>query len=122
MRRSVRWPKASNGLGNALRRMATNLRVTGIELQFSRNDVQGRRVVSVVAAAQIRKHRQLLSIATSNPEVQVPEVIALPSLLTTTDGLFQGSRRPGMFVGVWRLSHPRFGKRMFGRDEQEQSG
>ena len=49
MRRSVRWPKAPNGLGNALRRMATNLRAAGVELQFSRNDVQGRRVVSVVA-------------------------------------------------------------------------
>ena len=55
MRRSVRWPKAPNGLGNALRRMATNLRAAGVELQFSRNDVQGRRVVSVIAAAQIRK-------------------------------------------------------------------
>jgi hypothetical protein len=55
MRRSVRWPKAPNGLGNALRRMATNLRAAGVELQFSRNDVQGRRVVSVVAAAQMRK-------------------------------------------------------------------
>ena len=55
MRRSVRWPKAPNGLGNALRRMATNLRAAGVELQFSRNDVQGRRVVSVVAAAQSRE-------------------------------------------------------------------
>jgi len=55
MRRSVRWPKAPNGLGNALRRMATNLRAAGVELQFSRNDVQGRRVVSVVAAAHGRK-------------------------------------------------------------------
>ncbi len=54
-RRSVRWPKVPNGLGNALRRMATNLRAAGVELQFSRNDVQGRRVVFVVAAAQIRK-------------------------------------------------------------------
>jgi hypothetical protein len=55
LRRSVRWPKAPNGLGNALRRMATNLRAAGVELQFSRNDVQGRHVVSVVAAAQTRK-------------------------------------------------------------------
>ena len=55
MRRSVRWPKAPNGLGNALRRMATDLRAAGVELQFSRNDVQGRRVVSVVAATQILK-------------------------------------------------------------------
>jgi hypothetical protein len=55
MRRSVRWPKAPNGLGNALRRMVTNLRAAGVELQFSRNDVQGRRVVSVVSAAQSRE-------------------------------------------------------------------
>ena len=55
LRRSVRWPKAPNGLGNALRRMVTNLRAAGVELQFSRNDVQGRRVVSVVDAAQILK-------------------------------------------------------------------
>jgi hypothetical protein len=63
MRRSVRWPKAPNGLGNALRRMATDLRATGVELQFSRNHVQGRRVVSVVAAAQIQKTP---SVAVSN--------------------------------------------------------
>ncbi len=50
--RSVRWPKAPNGLGNALRRMATNIRAAGVELQFSRNEVQGRRVVSVVSAAR----------------------------------------------------------------------
>jgi hypothetical protein len=55
LRRSLRWPKAPNGLGNALRRMATNLRAAGVELQFSRNDVQGRRVVSVVGAVQMRK-------------------------------------------------------------------
>ncbi len=36
MRRSVRWPKAPNALGNALRRMASNLRAAGIEIQFSR--------------------------------------------------------------------------------------
>jgi hypothetical protein len=48
MRRSVRWPKASNGPSNALRRMATNLRAVGIELQFSRNNEQGRRMVSVL--------------------------------------------------------------------------
>jgi hypothetical protein len=53
MRRSVRWPKAPNGLGNALRRMATNLRAAGIELQFSRNDEKGRRMVSVLCSAQV---------------------------------------------------------------------
>ena len=55
MRRSVRWPKAPNGLGNALRRMATALRAAGVELQFSRNDVLGRRVVSVIDVGQSRK-------------------------------------------------------------------
>jgi hypothetical protein len=55
IRRSVRWPKAPSGLGNALRRMVSNLRAVGIELQFSRNDVQGRRVVSVLSAAQVPK-------------------------------------------------------------------
>jgi hypothetical protein len=48
MRRSVRCPKAPNALGNALRRMAANLRAAGIEIQFSRADVQGRRLVSLV--------------------------------------------------------------------------
>ena len=38
MRRSVRWPKAPNALGNALRRMAANLRAVGI-----RDPVQPRR-------------------------------------------------------------------------------
>ena len=55
MRRSVRWPKAPKGLGNALRRMVTNLRAAGVELQFSRNDVQGRGVASVVGTARIWK-------------------------------------------------------------------
>jgi hypothetical protein len=55
MRRSVRWPKAPNGLGNALRRMVTNLRAAGVELQLSRNDAQGRRVVSVLCTALIRQ-------------------------------------------------------------------
>jgi hypothetical protein len=64
MRRSVRWPKAPNGLGNALRRIAGSLRAAGIELQFSRNDVLGRRVVSVVDLAE---GRQILpSVAVSD--------------------------------------------------------
>ena len=59
MRRSVRWPKAPNGLSSALRRMAATLRAVGIELQFSRNNEQGRRMVSVLPyAAQVRKDRQ----------------------------------------------------------------
>jgi len=52
MRRSVRWPKAPNALGNALRRMASNLRAAGIQLQFSRADIRGRRVVSLVCASE----------------------------------------------------------------------
>jgi len=55
VRRSVRWPKAPNALGNALRRMAANLRYAGIEIQFSRADIQGRRVVSLVSASVPRK-------------------------------------------------------------------
>jgi len=47
-RRSVRWPKASNGLSSALRRMAATLRAAGIDLQFSRNNEQGKRMVSVL--------------------------------------------------------------------------
>ena len=59
MRRSVRWPKAPNGLSSSLRRMAATLRAAGIELQFSRNNEEGRRIVSVVPyAAQVRKDRQ----------------------------------------------------------------
>ena len=60
MRRSVRWPKAPNVLSNALRRMATNLRAAGIELQFSRNDEHGRRMVSVLCAAQVRKRPSVI--------------------------------------------------------------
>ena len=52
VRRSVRWPKAPNALGNALRRMASNLRAVGIEIQFSRADILGRRVVSLVCASE----------------------------------------------------------------------
>ena len=59
MRRSVRWPKAPNGLSSALRRMAATLRAAGIQLQFSRNNERGRRMVSVLPyATQVRKDRQ----------------------------------------------------------------
>jgi hypothetical protein len=61
VRRSIRWPKSLNALGNAVRRIATNLRAAGIELQFSRNDRRCRRMVSAVAAAQIRKKRLVFS-------------------------------------------------------------
>ena len=55
MRRSVRWPKAPSALGSALRRMATNLRAAGIEIQFSRSDIYGRRAVSLVCASKPRE-------------------------------------------------------------------
>ncbi len=54
MRRSVRWPKAPNALSNALRRMASNLRAVGIQIQFSRTDIRGRHVVSLVCASEAR--------------------------------------------------------------------
>ena len=63
MRRSVRWPKAPSALGSALRRMAANLRAVGIEIQFSRADVRGRRVVSLVCASEPRKR---VSVAVSD--------------------------------------------------------
>ena len=60
MRRSVRWPKAPNALSNALRRMAGNLRAAGIEIQFSRADIRGRRVVSLVSASEPRKRSSVI--------------------------------------------------------------
>jgi putative DNA primase/helicase len=62
MRRSVRWPKAPNALSNALRRMAANLRGAGIEIRFSRADVRGRSVVSLVSASEPGKDRQSSSV------------------------------------------------------------
>jgi len=60
IRRSVRWPKAPNVLSNMLRRTATNLRAAGIELQFSRNDEQGRRMVSVLCVAHVRQRPSVI--------------------------------------------------------------
>jgi|SRR5208337_3796888 len=60
MRRSVRWPKAPSALGSALRRMATNLRAVGIEIQFSRSNIQGRSVVSLVSASEPRKRSSVI--------------------------------------------------------------
>jgi len=61
VRPSVRWPKAPNALTNSLRRMAGNLRSAGIELQFSRADRLGRRIVSVNAAVSILKRSLVIS-------------------------------------------------------------
>ena len=54
-RRSVRWPKAPHVLGGALRRMATNLREAGIELEFSRPDHSGRRIVAIRTVTRTSK-------------------------------------------------------------------
>jgi hypothetical protein len=53
--RSVRWFKAPSVLGSALRRIASNLRAVGIEIQFTRPDIRGRRLVSLIAAPESRK-------------------------------------------------------------------
>jgi hypothetical protein len=55
MRGLIRWPKAPNILSNALRRMATNLREAGIEIEFNRPDHSGRKIVSVRAISAIPK-------------------------------------------------------------------
>ena len=60
MRRSVRWPKAPNALSNALRRMAANLRAVGIEIHFSRANIRGRSVVSLVSASEPRKRSSVI--------------------------------------------------------------
>jgi hypothetical protein len=59
-RRSVRWPKAPNALSNALRRMAVNLRAVGVEIQFRRTNVGGRRLVSLVSASNPRKRSSVI--------------------------------------------------------------
>ena len=62
MRRSERWPKTPSALGTALRRMASNLRAAGIEIQFSR-DVRGRRVASLACTSSPGKNCLLPSVA-----------------------------------------------------------
>ena len=57
-RRSVRWPKEPNALSGALRRLASNLRATGIEIQFSRSDIRSRSVVSLASASELGKDLQ----------------------------------------------------------------
>ena len=64
-RRSVRWPKAPNALGNMLRRMASNLRSAGIELNSSRADRLGRRIISVSCDPNPGKDRQSSSVTVS---------------------------------------------------------
>lgn len=81
LRRSVGWPKAPNILSNALRRLTPTLRAAGIELQFGRNDEQGRRMVSVLDAARAGKHRQSSSVIVS----EAKEKVLFRELLAVTD-------------------------------------
>ena len=60
VRRSARWPKAPNALGNTLRRMASNLRSAGIELNSSRADRLGRRIISVSSASNIPERSSVI--------------------------------------------------------------
>ena len=64
-RRSVRWPKAPNALASALRRMASNLRAAGIDLQSSRVDRLGKRMVSVTTALTTVPKRSSVTSASS---------------------------------------------------------
>ena len=64
-RRSVRWPKAPNALASALRRMASNLRAAGIDLQSSRVDRLGKRMVSVTTALTAVPKRSSVTSAPS---------------------------------------------------------
>jgi len=67
MRRSARWPKAAHALGNALRRMVSTLRESGIELEFSRPDHSGRRIVSVRSLTGTSKSLSAPSALSAEP-------------------------------------------------------
>jgi hypothetical protein len=56
--RAYRSTWAPNALSNVLRRMASNLRAVGIQIQFSRADIGGRRVVFLACASEPGKDRQ----------------------------------------------------------------
>ena len=60
IRRSPRWPKAPNALTNTLRRMASNLRAAGIELNSSRADRLGRRILSLSCATDIPERSSVI--------------------------------------------------------------
>jgi hypothetical protein len=61
IKRSPRWPKAPNALGNALRRMASNLRAAGVELNSSRADRLGRRIISVSFSSNSTERSSVVS-------------------------------------------------------------
>ncbi|MBZ5617446.1 MAG: hypothetical protein LAQ69_01745 [Acidobacteriia bacterium] len=60
IRRSARWPKAPDALANTLRRMASNLRAAGIELNSSRADRLGGRIISVSSATNIAERSSVI--------------------------------------------------------------
>ena len=62
LRHSVRWPKEPNALSNALRRMTSNLRSAGIQVEFSRADFNGRHVISLVCSPEPRKRSSVIVI------------------------------------------------------------
>ena len=66
-RHSARWPKAAHALGNALRRMVSTLRESGIELEFSRPDHSGRRIVSVRSITRTSKSLSAPSALSAEP-------------------------------------------------------
>jgi hypothetical protein len=66
-RRSARWPKAAHTLGNALRRMVGTLRESGIELEFSRPDHSGSRIVAVRSLTRTSKSLSAPSALSAEP-------------------------------------------------------
>jgi hypothetical protein len=59
-RRSARWPKAPNALSNILRRMASILRGAGLELNSSRADRLGRRIISLSSAGNVPERSSVI--------------------------------------------------------------
>jgi hypothetical protein len=59
-KRSARWPKAPNALGNILRRMASNLRGAGVELSSSRAARLRRRIISVSSAPTVPERSSVI--------------------------------------------------------------
>ena len=60
MRRSVRWPKAPSALGRRFAAWQATSGRAGIDIQFSRADIRGRRVVSMVSASEPRKRSSVI--------------------------------------------------------------
>ena len=72
LRRSVRWPKAPNGLGNALRRMATNLRAAVWSFSSAATMCRAGESSPWSLRRRFGKHRQLLSVAVSDQNAHAP--------------------------------------------------